>query len=229
VVKWRFFRGRGTNSGKSCLILYGLQHWFKYFFMKMNIFVFFIWWFKYSVHKRYRNFSNLKFYFKLPVLRKGWFWLVLWCLMPLSTIFQLYHNRGCTLKSNSTHHFFRNACTKSLRFSQFSGCWLILSCLYNYEFWLSLCKIVQSSVILLLPLFYWWGKPEYQEKTTTLSQVTDKLNHIMFYPIHLTMKGVRTDNVSAIVVIGTDCIDCCKSNYHMITTTTAPCWERDNR
>jgi hypothetical protein len=29
----------------------------------------------------------------------------------------------------STHHFFRNACTKSgsLRFSQFSGCWLILS------------------------------------------------------------------------------------------------------
>jgi hypothetical protein len=32
------------------------------------------------------------------------------------------------LKSDSTHHFFRNACTKSrsLRFSQFSGCWLIL-------------------------------------------------------------------------------------------------------
>jgi hypothetical protein len=26
-------------------------------------------------------------------------------------------------------------------------------CLYNYEFWLSLCKIVRSSVILLLPLY----------------------------------------------------------------------------
>ena len=26
-------------------------------------------------------------------------------------------------------------------------------CLYYYEFWLSLCKIVRSSVILLLPLF----------------------------------------------------------------------------
>jgi hypothetical protein len=25
-------------------------------------------------------------------------------------------------------------------------------CLYTYEFWLSLCKIVRSSVILLLPL-----------------------------------------------------------------------------
>jgi hypothetical protein len=33
------------------------------------------------------------------------------------------------LKSDSTHHFFRNAFNKSgsLRFSQFSGCWLILS------------------------------------------------------------------------------------------------------
>ena len=28
-------------------------------------------------------------------------------------------------------------------------------CLYNYEFGLSLCKIVRSSVILLLPLLYW--------------------------------------------------------------------------
>ena len=25
--------------------------------------------------------------------------------------------------------------------------------------------------------FYWWRKPEYQEKTTDLSQVTDKLSH----------------------------------------------------
>ena len=33
------------------------------------------------------------------------------------------------VKSDSTHHFFGNACTKSgsLRFFQFSGCWLILS------------------------------------------------------------------------------------------------------
>ena len=38
-------------------------------------------------------------------------------------------NNVLALKSDSTHHFFRNACTKSgsLRFSQFSGCWLIFS------------------------------------------------------------------------------------------------------
>ena len=33
--------------------------------------------------------------------------------------------------------------------------------------------------------FYWWRKPEYQEKTTDLPQVTDKLSDVncMFYII----------------------------------------------
>ena len=55
------------------------------------------------------------------------------------------------LKSDSTHHLFGNACTKSgsLRFLQFSGCWLILS--VYIQFWLSLWKIVRSSVICYFP------------------------------------------------------------------------------
>jgi hypothetical protein len=40
----------------------------------------------------------------------------------------------------------------------------------------------------------------------------------MLYQVHLAWAGFE---LTTLVVIGTDCISSCKSNYHKITTTTA--------
>ena len=67
-----------------------------------------------------------------------------------------------------------------------------------------------------------WRSVLLVEETTDLSQVTDKLYHIMLYTSPWSRFKLTTS-----VVIGTDCIGSCKSNYHTITATTDPFfWRR---
>ena len=65
--------------------------------------------------------------------------------------------------------------------------------------------------------FHCWRKAVDPEKTIDQSQVIDKLYHIMLYTSLWSRFELTTS-----VVISTDCIGSCISNYHTITATTAP-------
>jgi hypothetical protein len=86
-------------------------------------------------------------------------------------------------------------------------CFMVLNATFNY-----ISVIMWRSVLLV-------EETEYPEKTTDLSQVTDKLYPIILYRAHPPWTGFE---LTTLVVKGTNCTGSCKSNYHTFTTTTAP-------
>jgi hypothetical protein len=88
-------------------------------------------------------------------------------------------------------------------------------------FCLFVCLMVFNATFTYISVISWHSVllvyPEYPEKTTDHSQVTNKLYHIM-----LCISSWSRFELTTSVVIRTDCIGSCKSNYHTITATMAP-------
>jgi hypothetical protein len=67
--------------------------------------------------------------------------------------------------------------------------------------------------------FYCWRKLEDPEKTTVMSQVSDKLYHKKLYRVHFPLAGFQ---FKTLMLLCTDCIASCRSNYHEIKIPTLP-------
>jgi hypothetical protein len=70
--------------------------------------------------------------------------------------------------------------------------------------------------------FYWWRKPEYPGNTPTCCKSLTNL--ITYCYIEYTRPWAGFE-FTTLLVIGTDCIGSCKSNYHTITITTVLPWD----
>jgi hypothetical protein len=96
-------------------------------------------------------------------------------------------------------------------------CFVLFICLMEFNYIFNNISVISWRSVLFVEAAV------LSRRNNHLSQVTDKLYHIILY----TSPWSRFD-ITTSVVIGTDCIDNCKSNYHAVMATTAPSMSSDN-
>ena len=86
------------------------------------------------------------------------------------------------------------------------GSWGTFFLLVSQKIWVGLGLCCLMPFLTIFQLYrgsqsYWWRKPEYPEKAIDLSQITDKIYHIMLYRVQLSWVEFE---VTTLVVIGND-------------------------
>ena len=77
--------------------------------------------------------------------------------------------------------------------------WCFMLCNKCTNFWSFICPLEVRCLTPLSKIFQLhllWRKLDYPEKSTDLSQVTDKLLHTMFYRVHIALNGVQPHSLS---------------------------------
>jgi hypothetical protein len=89
---------------------------------------------------------------------------------------------------------------------------------FNFLF---VCLMVFKATFNNISVISWWSVLLVEETGENHCPVASHWQTLSYNVVHLAMSRFK---LATSVVVGTDCIGSCKSNYHAITTTMSPPW-----